>query len=200
MCGRFAHPAEFDPFYDYFPEMIVEVETGTVRSNVAPTQWVPTLLRESDGRTRLIPATWGLVPRWVKDPKSRPFNARAETLGEKPFFRDAYRTRRCLILANGFYEWKAIPGQKRKQPMFFTLNGGEMFAFAGLWESHPQWGLTSTIITTEPNALVAPIHNRMPVILRSEDYERWLEPKKPGSDELLRPYSAEEMVVREAVL
>ena len=126
-------------------------------------------------------------------------NARAETLAEKPSFRAAYLRRRCLILADGFYEWQTIPGSKAKTPMYIRLASGKPFAFAGLWEL---WRpddtpvLSCTIITTEPNDLLAPIHNRMPVILPPDAYDLWLDPaeQKPAAlNALLKPYPADLM-------
>jgi putative SOS response-associated peptidase YedK len=123
---------------------------------------------------------WGLIPSWSKDPSigDRMINARAETLAEKPSFRNAFRRRRCLILADGFYEWKQIPGMKSKQPMFIRLKDENPFAFAGLWEiwSSPDGSeiRSCTIITTQPNSLIESIHNRMPVILPADAYPIWL--------------------------
>jgi putative SOS response-associated peptidase YedK len=138
---------------------------------------------------------WGLIPSWAKDQSigSRMINARAETLSEKPSFRDAFRKRRCLVVADGFYEWQKVAGRKR--PMRIVLQTGEPFAFAGLWESwrDPE-GTTvrsCTIITTGPNSLIEPIHNRMPVILSRDDEARWLDPEMddpPSLLQMLAPY------------
>jgi putative SOS response-associated peptidase YedK len=128
-------------------------------------------------------------------------NARAETLAEKPSFRTAYRRRRCLVLADGFYEWRKEPGRTTKTPMYIRLTSGEPFAFAGLWEDwrapDDQMILSCTIITTTPNELVEQIHNRMPVILDPEAYDLWLDPAERQAnqlDEWLRPYPAEQML------
>ncbi|MDH3944981.1 MAG: SOS response-associated peptidase, partial [Anaerolineae bacterium] len=146
--------------------------------------------------------TWGLVPSWSKDPKmgSRMINARAETLAEKPSFRAAYKRRRCLILADGFYEWVKKPGHKTKTPHYIQLTSGQPFAFAGLWE---YWQgddgseiKSCTIITTEPNSLIGKLHNRMPVILPPETYDLWLDPGEASReqlDPLLKAYPSEEM-------
>ena len=143
---------------------------------------------------------WGLVPSWADDPKigNRMINARAETAADKPSFRTAMRRRRCLIVADGFYEWQTIG--KRRQPMYIHMRDGRPFAFAGLWES---WegadhsALEScTILTTSANDLVRPIHDRMPVIIAPADYARWLDPAVQQAEPilpLLRPYPAEEM-------
>ncbi|MBN1319034.1 MAG: SOS response-associated peptidase, partial [Anaerolineales bacterium] len=145
---------------------------------------------------------WGLIPFWAKDAKIgyRMINARSETLAEKPAFRTAYRRRRCLVLASGFYEWKSIKGQKTKVPYYIQLKNREPFAMAGLWEvwNSPDGSVipSCTIITTRPNELVEPIHNRMPVILPSEAYELWLDPaekKAADLDSLLQPMSSKEM-------
>jgi putative SOS response-associated peptidase YedK len=146
---------------------------------------------------------WGLIPSWSKDPAigDRMINARAETLAEKASFRNAYRRRRCLILADGFYEWKQNPDMKSKQPVYIRLKNNQPFAFAGLWEiwKSPEGSevRSCTIITTEPNSLLEPIHNRMPVILPPDMYNRWLatEDQQPAQlNELLIPYPAAEMI------
>ncbi len=143
---------------------------------------------------------WGLVPSWAEDPKigNRMINARAETAADKPSFRTAMRRRRCLIVADGFYEWKTVG--KRRQPMFIHLRDGRPFAFAGLWEAWEGAGHSTlescTILTTAANDLVRPIHDRMPVIVAPPDYARWLDPAVQQSEAvvpLLRPYPAEEM-------
>jgi putative SOS response-associated peptidase YedK len=170
------------------------------RYNIAPTQ--PVAVVPNDGKNRLDFFTWGLIPSWAKDPEigSRMINARGETLAEKPAFRAAFRRRRCLVLADGFYEWKKIPDSKSKTPMYIRLESGKPFAFAGLWEI---WNskdgstiLSCTIITTEPNELVSDIHNRMPVILHPDSYSLWLDPGEPDARQLtglLKPYPAELM-------
>jgi len=144
---------------------------------------------------------WGLIPSWAKDPSigNRMINARSETLAEKPSFKAAYKRRRCLVLADGFYEWRKNP-DKSKTPMYVQLESRDPFAFAGLWESwHSPDGdhvLSCTIITTQPNDFVRKIHNRMPVILPRRAYEQWLDPDEQKPDRLqplLAPYPAEEM-------
>jgi len=201
MCGRFTLWVDLDQLAAAFPwmELPEGLETLPPRYNIAPTQ--PVAVVPNDGSNRLNFFVWGLVPSWAKDPSvgNRMINARAETLGEKPSFRSAYRRRRCLVLADGFYEWQQGQG-KTKTPHYIRLRSGEPFALAGLWEEwHSPEGdqlLTCTIITTEPNELVAQYHNRMPVILPESAYERWLDPAERQPDELddlLRPYSAAEM-------
>lgn len=172
--------------------------------NIEPTQPVATVVRDAEGgANQLAMMRWGLIPSWAKDPTigSRLINARGETVHEKPSFRSALRRRRCLILADGFYEWQARPDGP-KQPMFITLKDGGLFAFAGLWErwTEPESGAaltTCTIITTAPNELMAALHNRMPVILPRADYDAWLDPARSDPAQimsLLRPYPAEDMV------
>ncbi len=175
MCGRYALHSNPD---------VVALEHGldslpdfTPRCNIAP--MTPVLIVKRDGAAL---ARWGLVPRWSSDPAigTKLINARAETLGEKPSFRDAYHRRRCLIPANGFYEWKR-QGELR-QPYYVHPADGELFAFAGLWNT---WRDTDsfTIITTGANATMRPIHERMPVIIAREHYAGWLH----GEEGLLRP-------------
>ena len=146
---------------------------------------------------------WGLIPSWAKDPKigNRMINARSETLAEKPSFRSAYKRRRCLVLADGYYEWQKIPGEKTKQPVYIRLKSQKPFAFAGLWEVWKGEGMdeplrSCTIITCPPNAVLAEIHHRMPVILSAEAYGAWLVPDEQSSEvlqPLLVPYADEEM-------
>ncbi len=199
MCGRFTltiDPAELqDAFVDYtFPARFAP------RFNIAPTQ--PVLAIPNNGRNAADFFMWGLIPSWVKDPSigSRLINARGETLAEKPSFRGGYKYKRCLILADGFYEWKSQPGTKTKIPHFIHLKTGGVFAFAGLWDEwHASDGSTvrsCTIITTTPNQLMAPIHDRMPMILHPTDYTQWLDaaPRTPESlQPLIKPFPAELM-------
>ncbi len=165
--------------------------------NVAPTQEVPAVLAGGGGR-RLELLKWGLIPSWANDPGigARMINARSETVAEKPSFRRAFKDRRCLIPADGFYEWQRTNGGK--QPYYFRMKSGRPFAFAGLWES---WNggeeiHSCTILTTDANDLLGEIHHRMPVILPHEDYELWLDPAVREPEELLpllAPYPADDM-------
>lgn len=197
MCGRFTLTADVSTLQDAFP--FVNMPEGLQpRFNIAPSQ--PVAVVPNDGRNQLDYFVWGLIPSWAKDPSigNRMINARAETLLEKPSFRSAFRRRRCLVLADGFYEWKQ--GERGKTPMYIRLASGKPFAFAGLWES---WNapdgsnvLSCTIITTQPNDLMATIHNRMPVILPEQAYPTWLETGEGDVQrltELLVPYSEQEM-------
>ena len=173
------------------------------RFNLAPTQNV-LAIRELAGQRQWCQLRWGLIPSWAKEPKigSSLINARAETVAEKPSFRAAFKRRRCLIPADGFYEWQKTAGPGNKVPHFFTVGQASLFTFAGLWES---WRgddgttlETCTIITTTPNELLQPLHDRMPVILNRSDYVRWLDPASdPGTlGDLLVPYPASEMTCR----
>ena len=164
--------------------------------NVAPTQQVATVLAENGSR-RLEMLRWGLIPPWADDPQigSRMINARSETAPEKPSFRRAFRERRCLIPADGFYEWKRMNGGK--QPYYIHMEGGRPFAFAGLWESWDREGeiRSCTILTTGANSLVGEIHDRMPVIVAPDAYDVWLDPASEGDElrGLLAPFPEDEM-------
>jgi putative SOS response-associated peptidase YedK len=163
------------------------------RFNVAPSQLAP-IVRKTDKGYQALIARWGLIPSWSKEkPKFQPINARAETVGSSGMFRKSLHCRRCLVPADGFYEWQGA--KPPKQPFFISMKSDAPFAFAGLWE---QWTPTGgepidtyTIITTSPNKLMAPIHNRMPVILHSDDFDRWLTGDAPM--DLLRPFEATAM-------
>ncbi len=205
MCGRFTLTVALDELRAAFPWLGLPDGLNELmpRYNVAPTQ--PVAVVPNTGERRLDFFTWGLIPSWADDPKigSRMINARAETLAEKPSFRAAFRRRRCLVLADGFYEWRKEP-RGPKTPMYIALKSGEPFAFAGLWETwHSPLGdeiLSCTIITTRPNELVRPIHDRMPVILPESAYDVWLDPAEQPPDvlsPLLGPYPAEEMAAYE---
>lgn len=195
MCGRFSFNQAPETVAKLF--QLANVPQLPARYNIAPTQPVPTVLQIAESQRREFQMLrWGLIPSWAKDAKigSKLINARAETVMEKPSFRSPFRHRRCLILADGFYEWQNQEG--RKQPFYFKMENGQPFAFAGLWdrwESPEGEAIAScTILTTEPNEITCPIHNRMPVILHSEDYDRWLDTSGNPSDLLrsLRPYES----------
>lgn len=170
--------------------------------NVAPQSLQPVVRFDSEtGQRELTVMRWGLVPFWAKDSKIgySTINAKSETVTTSPAFREAMKRRRCLVPAEWFYEWQKIDA-KTKQPYAIGLRDGALFAFAGLWETwkdktKDQVLETYTILTTDPNGLLEPIHNRMPVILTPKDYQRWLEPGEPTHlpVDLLRPYQAEEM-------
>lgn len=203
MCGRFTLTVDPAELQDIFRETIGETilpKKFAPRFNIAPSQ--PVLAIPNDGANAADFFIWGLIPMWAKDPSigNRLINARGETVADKPSFRGSFKYKRCLILADGFYEWKAAPGRKTKTPYFIHMNDRKPFAFAGLWDSweSPDGSSlkTCTIITTEPNELMATIHNRMPVILPPRDYAKWLD-ASPQTPEnllpLLKPYPADAM-------
>ena len=201
MCGRFTLRT---PATDLAEIFAVDARPNlAARYNIAPSQDI-LVVRAGSGpspaREFAMPR-WGLVPHWAKDPAigSRMINARAESLAEKPSFRDAYRRRRCLVAADGFYEWRKAP-DGGKQPYHIRLADDAPFAIAGLWES---WRAvdgetleTCALITTEANRAVAPIHHRMPVILPPAAYQYWLDPNSSPDalGELLRPYADDDLV------
>lgn len=209
MCGRFAQAQQIDalrvafdlqhllPVYPSF-----NISPGRIIAGVRAT--TPVLTDNNGPRPEpereLAPMLWGLVPMWSSDPMSgpRPFNARAETAAEKPTFRNAIKRRRCLIPAQGYYEWHKR--ERARQPYYFTLRSSALFGMAGLWE---RWNgadgsvLDScTILTVAPNALAAAVHDRMPAIIAPGDYARWLAPfpMQPGTlADMLKPWPAEDM-------
>ena len=196
MCGRFTLTVDPSELQKTFPCLNVPegVELGT-RYNIAPTQQVAAVA--NNGQHKLELFRWGLIPSWAKDPAigNRMINARAESLAEKPSFRAAFKRRRCLILTDGFYEWRKDPGGKT--PMYIQLKSGRPFAFAGLWEAwrsqDAKTVLSCTIITTTPNTLMEKIHDRMPAILKPDVYEHWLDPDEQEPDtlsRLIKPYPA----------
>jgi putative SOS response-associated peptidase YedK len=197
MCGRYARFTSAEVYARLFDaEGNPDLEP---RYNVSPSQRVLAARQRPDGRRELVGLTWGLLPAWAREPRLAysTINARAETVAEKPAFRQALRRRRCLIAADGFYEWRRLDG--RKQPYFIRLRGGEPFALAGLWE---HWASADTVIqsctivVTRANELVARVHDRMPVLLDPADYARWTDPGTQDPAEvlaLLRPYPPERM-------
>jgi putative SOS response-associated peptidase YedK len=196
MCGRYMLTTPVDALRQLF--LFTERPNLAPRYNIAPTQDVPIVRRTRDGAGReLIMVRWGLVPYWADDPKigNRLINARRESVARTAAFREAYQRRRCLVPADGFFEWQK-EGRTR-QPLLVRRKDQAPFAFAGLWERWPQPGggvlRSCTIITCPPNELIAPVHDRMPVILASEDYERWLDPSRADGRELLEPYPAAEL-------
>ncbi|MBE9077538.1 SOS response-associated peptidase [Romeria aff. gracilis LEGE 07310] len=200
MCGRFTQTQSGSAVAKAF--QLSTVPSPQPRYNIAPTQPVSAIVENPEQGRQYRVFQWGLIPSWSKDPSigSRLINARAETVAEKPSFRAAFKRRRCLVVADGFYEWQRVIGQKQKQPFYIQVGEGDLFGFAGLWE---QWESgdgsyieSCTIITTEPNELMQPIHNRMPVILHPEDYDLWLDPrleKGHSLQPLLRPYEPDPM-------
>src|SRR3984885_6551434 len=199
MCGRFTLRTPAHDLVEVF-ELLREPELSP-RYNIAPTQNVAVI--RQDGKSRQLSLMrWGLVPTWSKDPKAGPplINARSETVATKPSFRTAFKRRRCLIPADGFYEWQKQADSKTKIPHYIRMAKDRAFAFAGLWETwHGNDGSaldSCTIVTTDANDLMRPLHDRMPVILPEENFAQWLDPKNenvPELEALLRPYSSGEM-------
>jgi putative SOS response-associated peptidase YedK len=193
MCGRFALVATGEEVATHY--QLAEVPFVAPRYNIAPTQPVAAVRLDNHGERQFTFFQWGLIPSWSKDPGmgSKLINARAETAADKPAFRAAFKRRRCLIPATGFYEWQQMAG--RKQPMYIRAAGEGLLSLAGLWEvwHAPDGGEleTCTILTTTPNSLMEPIHNRMPVILEPDDYSTWLDPttELDQLNHLLRPFA-----------
>jgi putative SOS response-associated peptidase YedK len=193
MCGRFVSASPPEELARYFDAEPVLEHPLSINYNVAPTSDVYVVLSSGDTR-RIEPMHWGLVPGWAKDPKigNRMINARAETLAEKASFKAAFRRRRCIVPADGFFEWRMLPGVKHKEPTYITHPDGTPLAFAGLWEvwkdkEHPGEALHScTIITTAANDTMAPVHDRMPVILEPATFDHWLDPDCNDLDDLGR--------------
>jgi putative SOS response-associated peptidase YedK len=198
MCGRFTLRTPVKDLVEVF-QLLHDVELSA-RYNIAPTQPVA-VVRQVERHRELSMMRWGLVPSWSKDPKAGPplINARADTVATKPSFRSAFKSRRCLIPADGFFEWQKT-GEKAKQPFYIRLAKDHAFAFAGLWERWEGPGSSvvesCVIITTDANDALRPLHDRMPVILPDDEYDRWLDPKCDDPSklgELLKPYPSEAM-------
>ncbi len=199
MCGRYSLTTAPEAMRRLF-DTLGPLPNLAPRYNIAPTQDAPVVRRSTGGGRELAMLRWGLVPAWSKGPDSRysMINARAETVAEKPAYRTAFRQRRCLVPASGFFEWQKRG--KAKRPYLIGIEGREAFAFAGLWErwegAEAEAIESFTIIVTEANARVRPIHERMPVILDPADYGPWLEEGVEASTRahaLLAPYPAEAM-------
>ncbi|MCL4131951.1 UNVERIFIED_CONTAM: hypothetical protein GTU68_005174 [Idotea baltica] len=187
MCGRIVVKDVGEDIFEVAD--LSKVGKLTARYNIAPSQKTP-VLRKSEQGVELIELQWGLIPHWVKDlSKTKPqINARSETAAEKPFFRDSFKKSRCLIPVNGFYEWKK-EGDK-KQPYYISLESDKVFCFAGLcskWSGGEESRETFAILTCEPNDVMKPIHNRMPVILSKDNYKLWLEGNREEVTKLLVP-------------
>lgn len=201
MCGRFTNDATPERVEKEFKVGKLNPGVFKPRFNIAPQQMIGAVI-ESGGERRAESFRWGLIPSWAKDDAigNKLINARAETLAEKPSFKNAFRARRCIIPASGFYEWQK-KGAGGKQPFYFYLKEKQVFGFAGLWEEwldkeSGELVETCTIITTEANAVLEPVHDRMPVILKAEDYDEWLDEKHKNTarlQNLLIPYRADEM-------
>jgi len=202
MCGRViqsSSPLRY-AFVDGMNVRDSRVSNYPPRWNAAPSQELLVIRRNHrTGEVSLDPLRWGLIPYWCKDPAGghKPINAKAETVGRLPTFREAYRKRRCIVPVDGFFEWQASKGQRAKQPYAIAMQDDSPFGIAGLWENWKdpvsgEWVRTFAVIVTDANSLVAEIHDRMPVILSPADYERWLG-EEPDPHDLLRPFPAETM-------
>jgi putative SOS response-associated peptidase YedK len=211
MCGRYFRKTDKQAISKAFrTRTSLDVVIPPADYNVAPTTMQPVIRESKDnGDREMVLMRWGLVPFFAKSPKDfsfSTFNAKAETLTTKPMWRRNFERHRCLVPASGFYEWQKIDA-KTKQPYRFELANGHPFAFAGLWDAwkdpvHNCWLQSFTIITTDPNELTAPVHDRMPVILAERDYDRWLSRAEDDPAhlpiDLLRPYPADEMEAHKA--
>jgi len=197
MCGRYRLSRRKQLVEEYF-DCGPSDDDWSPRYNIAPTQPVPVIRQNPKEPVReLSLMKWGLVPNWAKDASgaARMINARSETVATKPAFRDPLKFRRCLVPADGFYEWSRT--EKAKQPYCFEVNDGKLFAFAGIWDrwKNPSgsWVETCSILTTTPNAVTSAVHDRMPVILDPDSYDLWLDPgmtKAQFVTEMLKPYDA----------
>jgi putative SOS response-associated peptidase YedK len=205
MCGRFILLTDLSVIVDSFRvgEVATDYKTG---NNISPGQQISAIIRDQD-INKLVSFRWGLIPAWAKDPAigNKMFNARAESVAEKPSYRDAFKKRRCLIVADGFYEWEKI--NRIKKPLLFSLKSGEPFALAGLYESwtSPEKKVirTCTIITTEPNDLLCPIHDRMPVIVPADRQDFWIDAHTQNQKALLSilaPYPSDGMKMSEGFM
>jgi putative SOS response-associated peptidase YedK len=205
MCGRYGRRADKQRIAEWMQAhntSVFDERYFEPSYNVAPQTMQPVVRLDTEtGERELTVMRWGLVPFWSKDAKIAysTINAKAETITTSPAFHEAMKRRRCLVPADWFYEWQKIDA-KTKQPFAIGMNDGARFAFAGLWETWKEKATertveSFTIITTDPNELMQPLHNRMPVILRPQDYSRWIEPGDPARPpvDLLRPYNADEM-------
>ncbi len=196
MCGRYTLTKNFQAIKGHFK--IIQSSIGfEPRFNIAPSQSVPVILSDNN-RFSLHAFRWGLIPYWSENPSmgNRLINARAETIREKPSFKYSFKSKRCLVPVDGFYEWQGTG--KQKTPHFIHLENNILFAFAGLWAEWKQREevvRSFCIITTQANGLLKPIHHRMPVILSPDEYESWLDPGAPAESltVLLRPYPEVEM-------
>ena len=199
MCGRFTLTVNPADLQNTFSNFIFPTKFAP-RFNIVPSQPVLAIPNEDSHTAEFF--LWGLIPMWAKDPSigNRLINARGETVAEKPSFRGSFKYKRCLILTDGFYEWKTNPGKKTKTPYLIHMKDRNPFAFAGLWDiwESPDGSSvkTCTIITTRPNELMETLHNRMPVILHPRDYGKWLDTSPQTPENLLpliKPYPADDM-------
>ena len=200
MCGRFSRRATRRNVADHFGLNVRNVPEFVESWNIAPSTFQPVIRLDRDGHREAALMRWGLVPFWAASEKHglSTINAKAEEVATKPMWREAFRRRRCLVPADAFYEWQKLDA-KSKQPWAIALKDDGLYSFAGLWERwNPKDSLpleTFAIITTDPNELVEPLHNRMPAILEPKDYARWLDTSDAARLplDLLRPFPAERM-------
>jgi putative SOS response-associated peptidase YedK len=185
MCGRYSFYATETNLRRDFPELVI-AHSPDSSYNVAPGTDVPVLWRQGSHVT-LSSCRWGFHPKWAREDAPRPINARAETVAEKPYFRESFFHHRCVFPANGFFEWQSLPGQKRKQPWYLSPTSKVLWYFAGIRTSEP---CTAAILVTAANPQMQPIHERMPVILEASDVTSWLDPTSETTAllSLLRPY------------
>ncbi|MEN6320591.1 MAG: SOS response-associated peptidase [Syntrophaceae bacterium] len=204
MCGRFVLQTDLTRIIESFDIQEIACQYRP-SNNIFPGQQIVAIVH--DNINRLVEFKWGLIPWWSKDPSigNRMINARAETIAEKPSFKQAFKKRRCLIIADGFYEWQKTG--KIKKPLYFSLKSGASFGFAGLhetWTSPDQQQInTCTIITTVANQLIEPIHDRMPVIVPKDLEMKWIDPENQNQEELisiLKPFQPEEMKMSEVTI
>lgn len=196
MCGRYAlivDAEELAALFDGIDFPSIATAMAKPRYNIAPTQPAPVVRHAEANGLELTELTWGLIPSFSRDGRGH-INARSESAAEKPTFRHAFRKRRCLVPASGFYEWQAIPDEKRKQPYYIHRKGDAPFCFAGLWE---RWGEVDSfaILTTDACESIASIHHRMPVMLDRESFHAWLDPdaEPEALQELLRPFPPDQV-------
>ncbi len=197
MCGRFTRHHQAEEIEERFDVDATE-EASMLRYNIAPSRIVPVISRRE--RREMFDCKWGLIPFWAKDPSigNNLINAKAETITEKPSFKHAMARRRCLVPADGFFEWQK-KGKGPSQPIYVRRRDGGLFAFAGLWEEwkSPEGAIhrTFTIITVEPNELISQFHHRMAAILKPEEEAIWIDPQTevPEAAQLLRPYPSDEL-------
>jgi putative SOS response-associated peptidase YedK len=205
MCGRFTLFTEPGDLARLFAVDEIRTEPLPPRYNIAPSQEAYAVAQRAEGGRRLGTLRWGFVPHWAKEPKSGPINARAESVASKPMFRDAFRRRRCIIPADGFYEWREDPRTGKKVPFYVQRSDGVPLAFAGLWSTwHPPDDgeplRTCTIVTTDAAEALSEIHERMPVMLPHDAWDIWLDPEADDLERLeglLRPRLADEVEVYE---
>jgi len=202
MCGRYVRRSDKQKIAELFAIHGPVMPDFGPSWNVAPQTFQPVVrLNRDTGEREIVLMRWGLIPYWAKDPSIglRTINAKAETITTAPAFREAFKYRRCLVPADAFYEWQKLDA-KTRQPFAIAMKDGKPYALAGLWE---KWKdrkvstevLTFTVITTDPNEVVQPMHDRMPVIIPEREYDRWLQPGDPDRPpiDLLRPYDADKM-------